>query len=150
MQERVEGIELINDWAIKLGPASRRSRDLFYVFERFHLNHRLNYGDSERITDIESRLADLGGICFLFIVSSDRMLERLEYRDGDRLKGQDLNQICEQWFERQERMVQEIQNAHLPTVIINTDERDWVAYATKILHLTKERSNTESEWAQYI
>ncbi len=73
------------------------------------------------------------------------MLERLEYRDGDRLKGQDLKQICEQWYERQERMVQEAQKAHLPTVIINTDDRDWIAYATKILHITKERPDTELE-----
>ena len=73
------------------------------------------------------------------------MLERLEYRDGDRLKGQDLKQICEQWYERQKRMVQEAQKAHLPTVTMNTDERDWVAYATQILQVTKERSDSESE-----
>jgi hypothetical protein len=38
--ERISGVEVLNKWATSLGPHRRTSRGLFYLFERFHLNHR--------------------------------------------------------------------------------------------------------------
>ena len=146
LRERVECIEQLNDWAMKLGPRRRRSRGLFYVFERFHLNHRYAYGDSDRIADLEGRIADLGGVCFLLTVSSHDIRKRLVHRDRNELEGRDLERVCAEWLEAQERMIQLTEASKLPTVMINTDERDWVAYATEILNVTKARSDAGSEW----
>ena len=49
-------------------------------------------------------------------------------------------------IEAQERMIQLSETSKLPTVMINTGERDWVAYATEILNVTKARSDAELEW----
>ena len=146
LRERVECIEQLNEWAIKLGPHRRRSRGLFYAFERFHLNHRYAYGESDRIADLEGRLAALGGVCFLLTVSPSRIRHRLVFRDGDHIEGEDLKRACEEWLEKQETMIQASQASNLTAVIVNTDTRDWDSYASEILSVTKERSDSEAQW----
>lgn len=77
LADRLLCIENLNAWANKLGPYRRSSRGLFYLFERFHLNHRFAYGETADIAGIEARLCNLGCQCILLTVSPDRVPERL-------------------------------------------------------------------------
>lgn len=133
LQDRVKGIEKLNDWATHLGPASRRSRGLFYVLERFHLNHRFAYGISDEIESIEDRLSAVGAHCFLLTVSPEYIRERLLYRDPT-LKEGAIEKACDEWLDDQERIINFSQESQLPTTIIKTDSQDWDLYASQIIN----------------
>lgn len=83
IESRIDAIENLNDWAIHLGPGKRRSRGLFFVFERFHLNHRSVFGNTESISRIENRISAVGGVCILLTISPNYVRERLLSRDSD-------------------------------------------------------------------
>lgn len=143
--DRVACIEHLNDWAEKLGPASRRSRGLFFVFERFNLNHRFKYGteNSRFVEGLERQLSNLRAVCFLLIVSPHRIEERMRFRasrTGQPLDESTLHDQIQSWIAKQEQYVQHQSQASMPTVTINTDDRDWVAYAKQILETTSERA----------
>ncbi|HEY4391501.1 MAG TPA: hypothetical protein VGN02_09165, partial [Paenibacillus sp.] len=79
LSERVTMLKNLNEWAIQLGPASRRARGLFFVLERFHLNHRAAFPDSNNIeiTNIEEQLVSLGAKCILLTISPEIVEERI-------------------------------------------------------------------------
>lgn len=47
LRNRVDMLKNLNDWAVYLGPGRRKSRGLFFILERFHLNHRVAFPDSD-------------------------------------------------------------------------------------------------------
>ncbi|MDQ0721083.1 thymidylate kinase [Paenibacillus sp. W4I10] len=85
LKERVEMLKKLNGWAIQLGPASRGSRGLFYVLERFHLNHRAAFVDSDldEINKIEEQLESLGAKCILLTISPEVVEERIKSRQPE-------------------------------------------------------------------
>ena len=131
LNDRAEGIEKLNDWATHLGPASRRSRGLFFVLERFHLNHRFAYGVSPEIEGIEKRLSAIGGCCFLLTISEKSIRERLLYRNEIHLN--EIEQACDEWLADQERLMNVSRQSNIPTTVINTDNQEWELYASQII-----------------
>ena len=151
LAQRVEAIESLSDWALYLGKASRRARGLFYVFERFNLNHRIAYPGEDRvfIDTLERRLAELGAICFLLTVSQDKIEERFRHRSeqsGQDLQSHDLRVQVESYIARQDEMLGLADEAQVPTTVINTDDRDWNSYAATILKATETRVAEEAKW----
>lgn len=133
LSQRVECIEQLNDWAAKLGPnASRRSRGLFFVFERFTIDHRLCYGTSDFVDSIERRLANLSAVCFLLTVSAECIEERMRYR-SERTGGSIGPTDVSDWLAKQERYVEKVGHLGYACHILNTDERDWDGYADRVL-----------------
>lgn len=90
LKERIDGIAKLNVWACSLGPHNRASRGLFYLFERFHLNHRISYPESSYISSIEERLKELACSCVLLTISVDKIEHRLERRASGALAGKSL------------------------------------------------------------
>ncbi len=138
LTDRLRGIEELNNWAIRLGEsASRRSRGLFFVFERFHLNHRFAYDyDEAFIEGLENILEDLGATCFLLTVSSEHIGERLAYRasrSGHEIDPKVLLDRTSRWLSDQDRLIDEAAKSSLPTTLLNTDAMDWDSYAARIL-----------------
>ena len=151
LRQRVECIEQLNEWAVYLDPkARRRSRGLFFVFERFHLDHRIGYRNYDHIfiKALEERLSDLGAICFLLTVSPNIIGERIAYREkknGKHTDSDTLKERCDEWLSKQEQYIQESRKSIVPTIVMNTDARNWSAYAAQILSHTDERSESKSK-----
>jgi thymidylate kinase len=82
LSERVAMLKNLNEWAVSRGPASRRSRGLFYILERFHLNHRVAFHDydTSKIIEIENELVSFGAKCILLTISQSVIEERIKSR----------------------------------------------------------------------
>lgn len=132
LDERISGIETLNSWATSLGPHRRTSRGLFYLFERFHLNHRFAYPDSTYINNIEERLNNLGCRCVLLTVSPDKIEQRLAHRNNNTLAAGELTKAASEWLIRQERLIECAEKPIIPTTIINTDDMAWNDYAKSL------------------
>lgn len=135
---RVRGVEELNDWAIRLGgSASRRARGVFFVFERFHLNHRFAYDyDEEFVGDLEGRLEELGATCILLTLSPEYVGERLAFRlevSGQEIDAKELREEADRWISEQGIIVEEASKSSVPTILLNTDAMEWDSYATQIL-----------------
>jgi len=143
LDERVAMLEQIYSWTLKLGPASRRARGIFFIFERFHLNHRLGFEneDLSRIENIEERLGKLGAKTILLTISADVLRTRIQSRELDKWVNSsenDINKACEDFLLSQERLRKHSVNSKIQTIEINTDERCWNTYAKKILTIMNE------------
>lgn len=137
--DRVRCIEQLNDWAQTLGPeASTRSRGLFFVFERFTLDHRVSYGDTAFVDALEQRLADLSALCCLLTVSADRIEERIRFRARQTGRPVDPGDV-EAWLARQATYVERLSRLRMPHRVIDTDDRDWDGYADELLRSTGSR-----------
>jgi thymidylate kinase len=138
LKERVEMLKKLNDWAIHLGPASRRSRGLFFVLERFHLNHRVafpEYDDTE-IIDIEKQLIELGAKCILLTISDEVVEERIKSRNpGEWLNKSesDIGRACKELIGTQNKLRYNVTRSIVPTLEINTDNKEWNEYARLIM-----------------
>jgi thymidylate kinase len=138
LRERVEMLKKLNEWAVQLGPASRRAKGLFYVLERFHLNHRAAFPNSENkeIIEIEEHLVSLGAKCILLTISPEIVEDRIKSRQPD------------EWINKSEKEVKSsinellnVQNvlrhqaelSRVPTIEINTDNKDWNRYVRIIM-----------------
>ena len=83
LKERVNMLRQLNEWAAYLGSdASRASRGVFFILERFHLNHRVAFPTelSHEIESLENELFNLGAKCVLLTVSSDNVEQRMQSR----------------------------------------------------------------------
>lgn len=138
LDDRIGCIEKLNNWAIHLGAANRSSRGLFFVLERFHLNHRFAYAQSVHIDSIEERLSDLGSVCFLLTVSSSHIHERIQHREKESISQNNIDHVCHNWIKAQERLIALSHKSLVPTTIVETDERIWDTYANRIMNLMDE------------
>ncbi len=133
LKERIEGIETLNSWAKELGPHRKSSRGLFYLFERFHLNHRMSYPTSGSIGEIEERLIKLNCKCVILTVSVNFIESRLAHRSNGLLFGTDLRDAAAGWMEKQERLLECARLSNVPYIKLRTDGMEWQDYATKIM-----------------
>jgi len=138
LQERLTLLEHLNDWACWLGDGKRRSRGLFFLLERFHLNHRCAFPDApdDEITAIEQRLCNLGATTVLLTISPDIVEERMQRRSPHRWQNHTKNTLAkeaETYIHGQARMIASAQQSHVPTTEVNTDDRNWEEYARTIL-----------------
>lgn len=134
LSDRISMLEQLSDYADSIGEHSRRSRGLFYVYERFHLNYAYSYNDitSEDYVKLEQRLNRLNALTILCTISPAKVEERLMHRAAY------TNEVITQYdimeyIENQQRIVDMTKKSTVPTLIINTDDLAWDRYASQIL-----------------
>lgn len=138
LKSRVDLIKPLNDWAKFLGPGRRKSRGLFFVLERFHLNHRAAFPEADEIeiTELEKQLCELGATCILLTLSNEKAEERIKSRNPDEWIGkprEDMEKACEDLIETQNILRIQAAKSLIPTQEINTDRKDWNEYARLIM-----------------
>lgn len=138
LRNRVEMLKSLNDWASFLGPWKRKSRGLFFILERFHLNHRVAFSNSDdtEITAIEHQLFELGAKCILLTVSDDIVEERIQSRNPNEWMNKSkayIEQSCKELIETQNALRIQAARSIIPTKEINTDHKDWNEYARLIM-----------------
>lgn len=130
----------LNDWAEKLGVDSREPRGIFFILERFHLNHRVAFSDSDlsELLELEETLLQLGAKCVLLTISSDIVEQRIQSSRPQEWATKSKDYIREQSNELlsvQNRLREEARKSAVTTLEINTDDRDWTRYAMDIIRV---------------
>lgn len=134
LSDRISMLEQLNNYANSMGEHSRRSRGLFFVFERFHLNYAHSFYDitSAEYVKLEQRLFSLNAQVVLCTISPENTSQRLMHRATY------TNEVVTQeyitkYIENQQRLVDFANKSNVPTMIINTDDLNWDGYARMIL-----------------
>ncbi len=60
------------------------------------------------------------------------------HRNRNEFQGKDRQQVMEKWLHAQIKMIEIFTKSKVPTVVRNTDEREWSHYAAQILKVTRE------------
>jgi hypothetical protein len=136
--DRVDMLKKLNDWANYLGPWRRKSRGLFFILERFHLNHRVAFPDHDdaAIAGIEQRLFELGARCVLLTISPAVVEERIKSRNPEMWEGKSSREVekaCKELLEAQDAFRFHAARSIVPTREIHTDDKDWDTYARMIM-----------------
>lgn len=134
LTDRISMLEQLNTYANSMGTHSRRSRGLFFVFERFHLNYAYCFNDinSDKYLKLERRLFDLNVQVVLCTVSSANAEQRLKHRATYTNEIVTKENIMK-YIESQQRFIDIASKSSLPTTILNTDSMDWDSYAKRLL-----------------
>jgi len=138
LSHRIETLERLQGWGKSLGPASIRARGVFFLLERVHLNHRLGYEDDDDSwsQELEQRLNGLNAFCFLLTISEPFVADRVEHRrrsSGKPCDAKSLSKANGDFIRQQERYRLAARHSSVPTIILNTDDRDWTRCADQIL-----------------
>ncbi|MDQ6421762.1 hypothetical protein RB620_20250 [Paenibacillus sp. LHD-117] len=138
LRDRVDMLKNLDSWAAHLGPASRSSRGLFFVLERFHLNHRAAFPDekSAEISLIEQDLLAMGARCVLLTISDEVVEERVKSRQPAEWackSREEIERSCNQLIHSQLEYRFQAERSIIPTLEINTDAKDWDEYARLIM-----------------
>lgn len=135
LSDRISMLEQLNNYANSMGEHSRRSRGLFFVFERFHLNYVFSHNDmdSAEYVKLEQRLLSLNAKVVLCTISPRNVEPRLIHRATY------SNEVVTQeaitkYIENQQRFVDIANKSNVPTMMINTDDLNWDGYARMILN----------------
>ncbi|GGD58726.1 hypothetical protein [Paenibacillus nasutitermitis] len=144
LQERVGMLRKLNEWANYLGPdASRGSRGIFFILERFHLNHRVAFptASSNDIKSLENELVKLGAQCVLLTVSPEIVEQRMQSRSSQEwtnITREEITKAADEFIHTQSELYKQSLQSDVPTIEINTDAKDWVSYANKIMAVLNE------------
>lgn len=138
LRNRVGMLKILNDWAAYLGPGKRKSRGLFFILDRFRLNHRVAFSDSDdaEITSIEHDLIKLGAKCVLLTVSDDIVEERIQSRNPEvwiNKSREEIDLACKELIDTQNSLRIQASKSMVPTIEINTDNKEWDKYAGVIM-----------------
>ncbi|MBU2865129.1 AAA family ATPase [Reinekea forsetii] len=135
--ERLSMLERLNDFSNSLGPHSRRARGLFFILERFHLNHIHAFEDhlSPEFLSIEKRLKMLEAKTVVLSISDSEVKSRLarrhnEFESSSEPEFQSL--IGEHVTER-DKLFEMAALSSCSYTKINTDSMDWDEIAQAIL-----------------
>jgi len=139
LQERVEMLEQLNAWTNKLGSDGYEQRGVFFVLERFHLNHRVFWSkdDLRFLAGLEQRLLQLGAKCALLSISPAKASQRIRERNSAkwaRWSPAERADKCRRLMQEQQMYREQVQLTCIPTVEVNTDGQDWDLYAAQILN----------------
>ncbi len=134
LSDRIGMLEHLSAYANNMGLQSRRSRGLFYVFERFLLNYSFAHKDKESkpFRNVEERLLCLNPKVILCTISDSSVEERLRHRaqyTGISVTKEDVLK----YLEVQREFIEVARSSKLALQIINTDNMDWVKFELKIL-----------------
>lgn len=140
LNERVMMLKKLNNWAREISQSSPRSKGLFFILERFHLNHRVAFSHhiSDEIKQLEAELFAMGARCTLLTVSSNNIERRISSRNPDGWVGKTTKEMkvaCDLLLEQQQEYRNQAENSIIPTIEINTDDKDWESYAKQIYFL---------------
>lgn len=137
LSERVGLLETLSGFSESLGPHSRRARGLFFLFERFHLNHRLEFAEANQaeIESIEKRLNEINAKCYLLSISNSSVRERLCERSSGmaKLKGYEIEKKTDDYICARDRLSRIATSSLVDYKELNTDLRNWDLYAEQIL-----------------
>lgn len=137
LKERVMMLKKLNNWAREIGPSTQLSKGLFFILERFHLNHRVAFSHSisDEIKQLEAELFEMGARCTLLTVSSKNIEQRISSRNPNEWVGkteEEMKMACDLLLEQQLEYRSQAENSIIPTIEINTDNKDWETYAKQI------------------
>ncbi|MBU5350121.1 hypothetical protein [Paenibacillus lautus] len=138
LNRQVDYIEEQYNWINSLGH-TKPSNGVFYLLERFHINHRAAFINSAEIESMEERLSKLNAHCVLLTLSKDTVESRFIESRSEAWKSyvmknhSTVTEACEKYLEDQEKLRKCAKQSLIPTVEINTDKEDWDSYAKKIL-----------------
>jgi thymidylate kinase len=137
LKSRLSLIEDLKQYACSVGNASRRSRGLFVILERFYLNHIVHFddGDSAEMLEISERINRLGIKEVLLVASDEKHLDKHNNEPYDDLQGLSNEQIKQHndWKTTFRKFETEATHSRIPVLTINTDGLDWNEYAKRIL-----------------
>jgi len=135
LSDRISMLEQLNDYANSMGEHSRKSRGLFFVFERFHLNYAFCHNDmiSEKYKELEEILVDLNAQVVLCTISNEKIESRLKHR-ATYTNEVVTRETIEKYMENQQHFIEIAQKSMVPTLTINTDDLKWDEYASMILN----------------
>lgn len=137
LKERVMMLKKLNNWAREIGQSSQCSKGLFFILERFHLNHRVAFSHSisDEIKQLEDELFGMGARCTLLTVSPNNIMQRISSRNPNEWVGKtekEMKMTCDLVLEQQQEYRIQAENSIIPTIEINTDNKDWESYAKQI------------------
>ena len=135
LSDRISMLEQLNNYANSMGEHSRRSRGLFFVFERFHLNYAFCHNDisSEEYIKLQERLLNLNAQVVLCTISPENVQKRLIHRAT--FTNEEVTQEgIMKYIEDQQRFIDIANKSSINTMIINTDDLNWNRYAKMILN----------------
>ncbi|WP_025115661.1 AAA family ATPase [Lysinibacillus fusiformis] len=136
LRERVTMLKMLNNWSREFGQ-TQRSKGLFFILERFHLNHRVAFSHSlsDEIKELEAQLFEMGARCTLLTVSPENVEQRISSRNPNEWQektSKEMKVACELLLEQQKEYRNQAGNSIIPTIEINTDNKDWESYAKQI------------------
>jgi thymidylate kinase len=136
LSERLNTLESLQSWAIRSGATSREAQGVFFLLERFHLNHRISYpDDSAWSAETESRLNALNAICFLLTLSPSLVRERVAARLARASGTSDASRLeaaTQSFIEQQQEFLRVSAISSVRTVLLNTDDANWDRCAISI------------------
>jgi hypothetical protein len=138
LNRHVDYLEQNYNWIDSLGH-TKPSNGVFYLLERFHVNHRAAFIDSTEIEMLEKRLVRLNAHCVLLTLSPDVVEPRFVESRSEAWKSyvmenhSTITDACKKFLGDQEKLRMYAKQSLIPTLEINTDESDWDSYAKKIL-----------------
>lgn len=140
LNQRLDMLHDLSKYAFDMGPASRRSRGIFYILERFHLNHTVHFGSSDELKIVEEKILQLNGRCILLHVE-ENLEERVTSRSKKEWSGKtsdDVKTYVKDMTNTQTKYINACEDTLVPTYKINTDYKDWDKYAKDILKIMNE------------
>lgn len=135
LYDRVSMLEQLNNYANSMGEHSRRSRGLFFTFERFLLNYAFCFKDtnSDVYLNLVQKLKDLNTMVVLCMISPEYVEQRLIHR-ATFTNEIITNESVLKYIEDQQRFIDIANKTELPTMIVNTFKMNWDDYARTILN----------------
>ncbi|QSX05938.1 hypothetical protein JYG23_00265 [Sedimentibacter sp. zth1] len=134
--DRITMLEQLNNYANSMGLHSRRSRGLFYVFERFHFNYAFCFSQNIafKYKEVEDRLKNLNAYTILCTISDNKIEQRLKHRAT--LTNEVITEdIVNEYKKNQDLFIKIANNSNVSTTILNTDNMDWDHIAKEIYRL---------------
>lgn len=107
LTRHVDYLEQQYNWIDSLGH-TKPSNGVFYLLERFHVNHRAAFINSAEIEKLEKRLSRLNVHCVLLTLSQDAVEPRFIESRGEAWKSYVIEnhltvmEACQKFFEDQE------------------------------------------------
>jgi len=134
LSDRISMLEQLNNYANSMGESSRRSRGLFFVFERFHLNYAFCFDaiSSNEYLKLEQRLRNLNALSVLCTISQENTAQRLTHR-ASYTNEIVTDEVILEYIKNQQQFIDIANKSTVPTLIINTDDLNWDKYAKMIL-----------------
>lgn len=138
LNRHVDYLEQQFEWIHLLGH-TKPSNGIFYLLERFNVNHRAAFINSVEIEMLEKRLSRLNAHCVLLTLSPDAVEARYIESRSAAWKSyvmenhRTVTEACQKFLEDQDKLRMCAKQSLIPTLEINTDEADWDSYAKRIL-----------------
>ncbi|MBB3126696.1 hypothetical protein FHS19_001350 [Paenibacillus rhizosphaerae] len=138
LNQHISYLEQLHGWIESLGH-TKPSNGIFFILERFHLNHRAAFADHSEIEALEQRLLSLNAKCVLLTISREAIPSRFVESRGEAWRKYVMSNhpsaddACRKFVEDQEILRRCMKQSLIPAMEINTDEASWDGYASQIL-----------------